>query len=74
MYIKCIKNNCCKNLFFIGKIDENVLTKNIFYNYKVLLRKQPSISTYSANSMILLLLNMLLQYFIHFIETLTFTK
>ena len=50
-----------------AKLDGNVLTKKHFYNYNVLLRKQPSISTYSANSMILLLLNILLQYFIHFI-------
>ena len=42
---------------------------NFVSNYRVLLIKQLSISTHSIKLMILLLLNMLLEYAIHFLWT-----
>ena len=73
------KKNSYTNLFFIlllyytltGKLYENGLSKKeklqYFSNQKFLLIKQLSIPTHSTKLMILLLLNMLQQYSIHFI-------
>ena len=70
MYTKYIRNNSYKNLFFIfllyntltAKLDGNALAKKSY-----LLIKQLSVSTHSTKLLILLLLNILLQYSIHFI-------
>ena len=67
-----------KSFFFIflfyntltGKFDGNTLAKKaaiFFSNEKFLLIEQLSISTHSTKLLILLLLNMLLEYFINFI-------
>ena len=68
MYIKYIKNNSYKNLFFIFhfyntltvKLNGKPLAKKTFF----FLIKQFLISTRSTKLTILVLLNMLLQFFI----------
>ena len=79
IYKKKIQKNSYKNLFFIllfyytltEKLYGNALSKKeklkFFSHQKFLLIKQFSMSTHSTKLMILLLLNILQQYSIHFI-------